>query len=65
MPGGANNCNQFEGLAAPPPNLLQLARLRLARAGRDPLIEVDTVAEGDATHAGEQACCGVTGATVP
>ena len=36
-------------------------KLRLAEGGPNPTIEVDTVAEGDATHAGEQACCAITG----
>lgn len=37
-------------------------KLALAAAGTTATIEVDSVATGDATHAGEQACCAITGA---
>jgi hypothetical protein len=35
--------------------------LRLAQGGASPIVEVDSVMGHDATHAGEQACCFVSG----
>jgi hypothetical protein len=36
-------------------------KLRLVESGPLATIEVDSVTDGDATHAGEQACCAITG----